>query len=269
MSAPLLDVTNLHVAYGQVVALRGVDLTVADGEIVAIVGANGAGKSTLLKSIAGLLAPQSGSITLDGRPIHGRPAYELVTSGVALLPEGRELFREMTVLENLHLGCWVGRRDTRVRDERIDEVFDYFPRLRERAHQRAATLSGGEAQMLGVGRALMSKPRLLLVDELSLGLAPLVVAELFEILKRANRDGMSLVIVEQFVHLALGNSDRAYVLVKGEVVTTGRSSDILADPELGAAYLGASAEAADAPARPPARTPAQRKPARSAGRPAR
>jgi branched-chain amino acid transport system ATP-binding protein len=250
MTAPLLDVKDLHVAYGQVVALRGVNMTVGDGEIVAIVGANGAGKSTLLKTISGLLGPRSGSITFDGDAIHGRPAYELVNNGVALLPEGRELFRELTVLENLHLGSWVGRRDTKVRDERIEQVFDFFPRLRERSHQRAATLSGGEAQMLGVGRALMSNPRLLLVDELSLGLAPLVVAELFEILKQANARGMSLVIVEQFVHLALGNSDRAYVLAKGEVVASGCSADILADPQLAAAYLGET-EAAPPAAAPP------------------
>jgi len=251
----LLDVHDLHVAYGQVVALRGIDLTVNDGEIVAIVGANGAGKSTLLKTISGLLSPKSGTITFDGEAIHGRPAYDLVNNGVALLPEGRELFREMTVLENLHLGSWVGRRDTKVRDERVEQVFDYFPRLRERSHQRAATLSGGEAQMLGVGRALMSNPRLLLVDELSLGLAPMVVAELFDILKQANKRGMSLVIVEQFVHLALGNSDRAYVLAKGEVVASGRSADILADPQLAAAYLGES----EAPAEPAPKPPPQRR----------
>jgi branched-chain amino acid transport system ATP-binding protein len=258
VSEPLLTVRDLHVAYGQVVALRGVNLHVDDGEIVAIVGANGAGKSTLLKTIAGLLSPRSGAITFDGDLIHGRPAYELISRGIAMLPEGRELFREMTVLENLHLGCWVNRRDTKLRNERVEEVFSYFPRLRERAHQRAATLSGGEAQMLGVGRALMSNPRLLLVDELSLGLAPLVVAELFEILKTANRRGMSIVIVEQFVHLALGNSDRAYVFAKGEVVATGRSADILNDPELGAAYLGSSSEPAPPPRTAPKKRPAKR-----------
>lgn len=253
MSESLLTVRDLHVAYGQVVALRGVNMHVDDGEIVAIVGANGAGKSTLLKTITGLLSPRSGAITFDGELIHGRPAYELIKRGVAMLPEGRELFREMTVLENLHLGCWVSRRDHRLRNERVEEVFGYFPRLRERAHQRAATLSGGEAQMLGVGRALMSNPRLLLVDELSLGLAPLVVAELFEILKTANKRGMSIVIVEQFVHLALGNSDRAYVFAKGEVVATGRSLDILKDPELGAAYLGETAPPPPAARKRPAK----------------
>ena len=234
----LLDVSNLTVAYGPVVALRDVSLTVEPGEIVAVIGANGAGKSTLLKSVSGLLAPRSGSITFDGDRIDGEPAYDVVTRGLSLLPEGRELFRELTVTENLHLGCWPDRKDTALRDERVEQVFGYFPRLRERARQRAATLSGGEAQMLGVARALMTNPRLLLVDELSLGLAPMVVTQLFDILRVANDRGMSLVIVEQFVHLALGNSHRAYVLAKGEVVRGGASQDLLADPALADSYLG-------------------------------
>jgi len=244
MSAPgtsLLEVDDLTVAYGPVVALRGVSVSVDPGEIVAVIGANGAGKSTLLKSVAGLLAPRAGTITFDGSRIDGRPAYDVVARGLALLPEGRELFRELTVLENLHLGFWTGRADTALRDERVEQVFGYFPRLRERARQRAATLSGGEAQMLGVARALMCEPRLLLVDELSLGLAPMVVTQLFDILRQANDRGMSLVIVEQFVHLALGNSHRAYVLAKGEVVRSGPSADLLADPDLAASYLGDAA----------------------------
>jgi branched-chain amino acid transport system ATP-binding protein len=237
----LLDVRDLTVSYGPVVALRNVSLSVEPGEIVAVIGANGAGKSTLLKSVSGLLAPRSGSIELAGVPIAGKAAYDVVTLGLAHLPEGRELFRELTVLENLHLGFWTGRADTALRDQRVEQVFGYFPRLRERARQRAATLSGGEAQMLGVARALMCEPRLLLVDELSLGLAPMVVTQLFDILRQANDRGMSLVIVEQFVHLALGNSHRAYVLAKGEVVRSGPSAELLADPALAASYLGDSA----------------------------
>ena len=242
-SPALLDVSDLTVAYGPVVALRNVSVQIAPGEIVAVIGANGAGKSTLLKSVSGMLAPRSGSITFAGQQIGGKPAYDVVRLGLAHLPEGRELFRELTVLENLHLGFWTGRKDTHLRDERVEEMFTYFPRLRERAKQHASTLSGGEAQMLGVARALMAKPRLLLVDELSLGLAPMVVTQLFEILKQANEGGMSLLIVEQFVHLALGNSDRAYVLAKGEVVQSGRSADLLADPDLAASYLGDAAAA--------------------------
>jgi branched-chain amino acid transport system ATP-binding protein len=237
-SPPLLEAKNLTVAYGPVVALRDVNVSIAPGEIVAVIGANGAGKSTLLKSLSGMLAPRAGEIWYAGSRIDGKPAYDVITLGVAHLPEGRELFREMSVLENLHLGFWTGRKDTKLRDERVEEMFTYFPRLRERAKQHASTLSGGEAQMLGVARALMCKPRLLLVDELSLGLAPMVVTQLFEILKQANETGMSLLIVEQFVHLALGNSDRAYVLAKGEVVAEGRSADLLADPDLAASYLG-------------------------------
>ncbi|HWL34941.1 MAG TPA: ABC transporter ATP-binding protein [Frankiaceae bacterium] len=237
----LLDVRDLTVSYGPVVALRNVTLSVEPGEIVAVIGANGAGKSTLLKSVSGLLAPRSGSIEFGGVPIAGKAAYDVITLGLAHLPEGRELFRELTVLENLHLGFWTGRADTALRDQRVEQVFGYFPRLRERAKQRAATLSGGEAQMLGVARALMCEPRLLLVDELSLGLAPMVVTQLFDILRQANDRGMSLVIVEQFVHLALGNSHRAYVLAKGEVVRSGPSAELLADPALAASYLGDSA----------------------------
>ena len=240
----VLDVQDLTVAYGPVVALRVVSLTVEPGEIVAVIGANGAGKSTLLKSLSGLLAPRSGTISFDGQRIDGMPAYDVIGLGLAHLPEGRELFRELTVLENLHLGFWTGRANTTLRDERVEQVFEYFPRLRERAKQRAATLSGGEAQMLGVARALMCEPRLLLVDELSLGLAPMVVTQLFDILKQANDRGMSLVIVEQFVHLALGNSHRAYVLAKGEVVRSGRSEDLLADPALAESYLGAARDTA-------------------------
>jgi branched-chain amino acid transport system ATP-binding protein len=251
---PLLEATNLTVAYGPVVALRNVNVAIAPGEIVAVIGANGAGKSTLLKSLSGMLAPRAGEIRFAGERIDGKPAYDVVRLGLAHLPEGRELFRELSVLENLHLGFWTGRANTSLRDERVEEMFTYFPRLRERAKQHASTLSGGEAQMLGVARALMCKPRLLLVDELSLGLAPMVVTQLFEILKQANATGMSLLIVEQFVHLALGNSDRAYVLAKGEVVAEGASAGLLADPDLAASYLGEAAAEPEPEAAPARKT---------------
>ena len=240
----LLDVSGLNVSYGAVQALRDVDLQVGAGEIVAVVGANGAGKSTLLKTVAGLLAPTSGRIVFDGEDIAGLPAYDVVRRSVTLLPEGRELFRDLTVLDNLHLGFWPTRRPTSLRDERVERMFDMFPRLRERSSQRASTLSGGEAQMLGVARALMCDPRLLVVDELSLGLAPQVVAQLFDILADVNAAGTSLLIVEQFVHLALEHSHRAYVLAKGSVVLSGYSNELASDPAIVTSYLGGTEPAA-------------------------
>jgi branched-chain amino acid transport system ATP-binding protein len=240
----LLEVHDLNVSYGAVQALRGVDLEVGTGETVAVVGANGAGKSTLLKTIAGLLAPTSGQILFDGEEIGGLPAYEVVRRSVSLLPEGRELFREMSVLENLHLGFWPTRHPTSLRDERVERMFELFPRLRERSSQQASTLSGGEAQMLGVARALMCDPRLLVVDELSLGLAPQIVSQLFDILGEVSEAGTSLLLVEQFVHLALEHSDRAYVLAKGSVVLSGDSAELASDPAIVTSYLGGAEPAA-------------------------
>ncbi|HEX8004150.1 MAG TPA: ABC transporter ATP-binding protein [Mycobacteriales bacterium] len=237
----LLDVRGLDVSYGAVTALRDVDLTVGAGEVVAVVGANGAGKSTLLKTVSGLLSPVRGEIVFDGEDIAGKPAFDVVKRGLTLLPEGRELFRDLSVLDNLHLGFWPTRKPTSLRDERVERAFDIFPRLKERAHQRASTLSGGEAQMLGVARALMCSPKLLVVDELSLGLAPKVVSQLFDVLGEVNAAGTSLLLVEQFVHLALEHSHRAYVLAKGSVALSGPSSELLADPAVVASYLGGSA----------------------------
>jgi branched-chain amino acid transport system ATP-binding protein len=234
----LLDVSGLNVSYGAVQALRDVDLEIGAGEIVAVVGANGAGKSTLLRTVAGLLAPTAGRIVFDGEDIAGMPAYDVVRRSITLLPEGRELFRDLSVLDNLHLGFWPTRRPTSLRDERVERMFDIFPRLRERSSQRASTLSGGEAQMLGVARALMCDPRLLVVDELSLGLAPQVVAQLFDILADVNAAGTSLLIVEQFVHLALEHSHRAYVLAKGSVVLSGDSNELASDATIVTSYLG-------------------------------
>jgi branched-chain amino acid transport system ATP-binding protein len=238
----LLEVSDLVVHYGIVQALRGVSLTVDAGEMVALVGANGAGKTTTLRTISGLLAPTSGTVTFDGKDIGGCAAHGVVRAGVAHLPEGRELFGGMTVLENLRLGAWV-RVDDPETDARLEEMLELFPRLRERVNQAAGTLSGGEQQMLGVARALMSAPRLLIIDELSLGLAPIIVAQLFDILRDVNRRGTAVVIVEQFVHMALSNTDRAYVLAKGEVVMLGKSADLLEDDSLVETYLGERAGA--------------------------
>ena len=243
---PLLDVRGLSVNYGAVTALRDIDMTVGEGEVVAVVGANGAGKSTLLKTVAGLLAPVRGEIWFDGENVAGQPAFDVVKKGITLLPEGRELFRDLSVLDNLHLGFWPVRKPSSLRDERVERAFEIFPRLRERSHQRASTLSGGEAQMLGVARALMCSPKLLVVDELSLGLAPKVVAQLFDVLGEVNAAGTSLLLVEQFVHLALEHSHRAYVLAKGSVAMSGPSADLLADPGVVASYLGGSSVPAPA-----------------------
>jgi branched-chain amino acid transport system ATP-binding protein len=241
----MLEVRGIDVFYGPVQALRDLTLSVGEGEMVALLGANGAGKTTTLRAISGLLAPARGSIRVGGVEAAGLAAQKVVRMGVAHVPEGRELFAELTVLENLRLGHWSRRKERARLNERVEHVFELFPRLRERARQLAGTMSGGEQQMLVAGRALMSQPRLLLVDELSMGLAPIVVEQLFEAIKQVNREGTTVLLVEQFVHLALQNTQRAYVLAKGEVAVEGRSSDLLASPDVMAAYLGETA--ADAP----------------------
>ena len=239
----MLDVSSINVRYGPVQALHGVSLSVGAGEIVALLGANGAGKTTTLRAISGLVPVVSGSVTLDGLPISGWKAPRIVAAGLAHLPEGRELFPQLSVLDNLRMGYWTHRKDKTHFAARLDEVMDHFPILRERADQAAATLSGGEQQMLGVARALMSAPRLLLVDELSLGLAPKIVSQLYGILAGINRElGTAVLLVEQFVHMALSNSTRAYVLAKGSVVMEGRSDELLRDPALISTYLGGGAE---------------------------
>jgi branched-chain amino acid transport system ATP-binding protein len=238
----MLEVDGIDVSYGPVQALRGVSLRVEDGEMVALVGANGAGKTTTLRAISGMLSPAAGEIRLGDERIDGQPPFVVVGRGVAHLPEGRELFADLSVLDNLRLGNWTRRRGRTFRAQ-VDRVMDHFPILRERSGQAAGTLSGGEQQMLGVARALMSNPRVLLVDELSLGLAPKIVAQLFEILAEVNSEGTSVLLVEQFVHMALANTNRAYVLVKGEVALEGASRELASSPELMAAYLGEGATA--------------------------
>jgi branched-chain amino acid transport system ATP-binding protein len=255
----LLGVESIDVFYGPIQALRGVSLHVEEGEMVALIGANGAGKTTTLRTVSGMLEPARGTITFDGAPIHGLPAYDVVKLGIAHLPEGRELFASMPVVENLKLGYWPRRKLKSGLHTQIDLVMDHFPILRKRAHQAAGTLSGGEQQMLGVARALMSSPRLLIVDELSLGLAPIIVQQLFEILDGINGEGTAVLLVEQFVHLALMHTERAYVLQKGEVALEGSSAQLLADPAVIASYLGESDPAfAGSPAPTAAAPPAKR-----------
>ena len=241
----MLSVEGIDVFYGSVQALRGVSLRVEDGEMVSLLGANGAGKTTTLRTISGLLTPRGGQIRFGDREVAGLSAQKVVRLGISHLPEGRELFPELTVLENLRLGHWSRRRERAKREERTEEMLDLFPRLRERSDQAAGTMSGGEQQMLAAARALMCQPDLLLVDELSLGLAPIVVTQLFDAISAVNERGTAVLLVEQFVHLALQHTSRAYVLAKGEVVLEGPSSDLLASPDLMSAYLGEAGESTE------------------------
>jgi len=234
---PALRVQDLTAGYGGLPALHGVSLEVNRGEIVALVGANGAGKSTLLRTIAGLLQPGSGRIDLDGRRIDGRPAHEIVRSGIAYVPEGRHLFGRLTVLDNLLLGSYT-QPDERTRAQGLDEVTTLFPVLKDRAGQLAGTLSGGEQQMLAIARGLMSRPRVLLLDEPSLGIAPKLVARIYEALSAINRAGLTLLLVEQNVRAALACASRAYVLQTGRIVREGASADLLGSDLVRKAFLG-------------------------------
>lgn len=255
----LLEVNDIHVSYGSIVALRGVTLEVHAGERIALLGANGAGKSTTLRAISGMNSVTSGSIHMDGQPIQNLPPYEVVKHGITHGPEGRELFGALSVEENLRLGFWPELKRGKSRGDyhaMLDRVYGLFPRLKERRKQEAITMSGGEQQMLVMARALMSNPRVLMMDEMSLGLAPMIVQQLFDIAAEVNQQGTAVVIVEQFVHTALNNTDRAYVLEKGTVVMESKSKDLLADPALLAAYLGESDHGAakkDEPAKPAAK----------------
>jgi branched-chain amino acid transport system ATP-binding protein len=236
---PLLEVRDLCVRYGKVEALRAIGLSVGRGRIAAVIGPNGAGKTTLLSAIAGLLPCAAGEIALDGVSIAGAPVEENVARGMALVPETREIFARMTVLDNLELGAFPLRRAGRRRSgELLGEVFTIFPRLRERRHQAAGTLSGGERQMLALGRALMSGPRLLLLDEPSLGLAPLVVREILRVVAELRRRGVSILLVEQNARAALEIADEAFVLETGEVKLSGPAAAVAGDPRVIESYLG-------------------------------
>lgn len=257
----LLEIDGIDVFYGSIQALRGVSFEMREGEKVALLGANGAGKTTTLRTISGLLRPARGAIRFRGEPIHGLPAHEVVGRGVAHLPEGRELFPTLTVEENLRFGYITRRKDKQKYPAALERAFQRFPRLKERRRQAAGTLSGGEQQMLAISRSLMSDPALLIVDELSLGLAPIIVEQLFEILNEVNAAGTSVLIVEQFVHMALANTDRAYVLAKGEIALSDTSDNLERNPKLVASYLG-EAEVGVAPGE---ETPARRRPRRKGG----
>jgi branched-chain amino acid transport system ATP-binding protein len=232
----LLEVENLEVAYGGIQAVKGVDLTVRQGELVCLIGANGAGKTTTLKALAGMLRPRAGHVRYEGRGITGRPAHELVRRGLALVPEGRGIFARLTVAENLTLGAYTRRDGEIARD--LAHVYSWFPQLASRRRQLAGTLSGGEQQMLAIGRALMGKPRLLLLDEPSMGLAPILVQRIFEIIRRIVAEGVTLLLVEQNARLALEVASRGYVMESGKIVRTDTAARLLTDPAVRAAYLG-------------------------------
>ena len=237
MNPVLLKISGLKSRYGGILALKGVDLEVRAGELVSVIGANGAGKTTLLKSILGMVDREAASMTLDGEDILRLPSLDIVRKGIALVPEGRQVFGPMSVEENLQMGAYLVRDAARSR-EQLETVYRLFPVLKARSAQLAETLSGGEQQMLALGRALMGNPRLLLVDELSLGLAPIVVHELYRKLMELHREGMTIVIVEQNARLALHASDRVYVLSTGAVVLEGKASELRENETVRKAYLG-------------------------------
>ncbi len=237
MNLTMLELENVHVRYGPIEALHGVSLRVAAGTIVTLIGGNGAGKSTTLRTISGLLTPTAGRITFEGRPIHGRAPHEILGLGIGHVPEGRQIFPTLTVWENLRLGAF---REGRAREvtERLEAVFQDFPVLRERSGQLGGTLSGGEQQMLAIGRALMARPRLLMLDEPSLGLAPLYVERVVEIVKALNTRGISILLVEQRAHTALRIAERGYVLETGRIVLGDEGSRLLENEDVKRAYLG-------------------------------
>ena len=233
---PLLKVNNIHVYYGAIHAIKGISLEVNEGEIVTLIGANGAGKSTTLNTIAGLLKPRQGSIAFGGMPVDGTAASKMVYKGLSLCPEGRRVFQQMTVRENLEMGAY-SRPNAEVA-ESMERVYGFFPRLKEREKQVAGTLSGGEQQMLAMGRALMSKPRLMMLDEPSMGLAPILVEQIFEIIGDMNRAGTTILLVEQNAQMALSIADRAYVMETGRITMEGDASELMHDDNVRKAYLG-------------------------------
>ena len=232
-----LEIRDLHVSYGGIRALKGIDLTVEEGQIVTLIGANGAGKSTTLRAISGLQKPQSGSILYGGEELVGLPAKEIVRRGIIHVPEGRRVFPDMTVAENLKIGAFL-RKDKDGIASDMDYVYSLFPRLKERSWQPAGTLSGGEQQMLAVGRALMSRPKVLMMDEPSLGLAPLIVKDIFSIIRRVNADGITVLLIEQNANAALRIADYGYVLETGVIALTGTGEELLRNESVREAYLG-------------------------------
>ena len=234
---PLLEIEDMHSYYGHIQALRGISLTVDEGEVVTLIGSNGAGKTTTLRSIHGILPPKQGRIIFAGEEIQGVPAHELISRGIAQSPEGRRIFFRMTVLENLEMGAYHRNDASGIRED-MDRVFALFPRLKERTKQEAGTMSGGEQQMLAIGRALMSRPRLLLLDEPSMGLAPVLVERIFEIIREINKQGTTILLVEQNANIALEIATRGYVLESGAIVNSAPAAELREDPTVREAYLG-------------------------------
>jgi branched-chain amino acid transport system ATP-binding protein len=233
----MLELRDIHTYYGNIRAVRGISITINSGEMVCLIGANGAGKSTTLMTVSGIHTPVEGSVYFEDQDITNTSAEERVTLGISQVPEGRLIFPDMTVLENLELGAY-SRSDRQGIREDLDKIFQFFPVLEERQKQRGGSLSGGEQQMLAIGRALMSHPRLLLLDEPSLGLAPLIVKQIFEIIEQINADGTTILLVEQNAQIALQVTDRGYVMETGEITIEGTSADLLADERVRQAYLG-------------------------------
>jgi branched-chain amino acid transport system ATP-binding protein len=240
VTTPLLELKALKVAYGGIQAVKGIDLEVAQGELVCLIGANGAGKTTTLKGITGLQPVKSGKIHYAGEDITGKPAFKLVRKGLSMVPEGRGVFGALTIEENLAMGAYA-RDDRAAIKEDVERVFALFPRLKERRKQTAGTLSGGEQQMLAMGRAMMSRPKLLLLDEPSMGLAPLMVQKVFETVVAISKEGVTILLIEQNAKLALEVSSRGYVMESGEITLQGEASKLLSDPKVREAYLGEAA----------------------------
>ena len=236
MSA-LLNVKDLKVSYGGINAVKGIDLHVNQGELVALIGANGAGKSSSMKAIAGLLTPSAGEIHFVNQETRKLPAYELVRLGLGMVPEGRGVFKRMTILENLQMGAYLKTNPKDI-ERKLEEVYSYFPRLKERLSQLAGTLSGGEQQMVAMGRAMMAEPKLLLLDEPSMGLSPIMVETIFDVVRSLSSSGMTILLVEQNARLALQMADRAYVMESGLITLSGSGKDLLEDSRVRAAYLG-------------------------------
>ena len=233
----MLEIKDLEVYYGMIQAIKGISFEVNEGEVIALIGANGAGKTNILHTISGLIAPKKGSITFEGQEITKIPAHKIVENGLAQVPEGRRVFPSLSVLQNLKLGAYT-RKDKKEIDDTLKMIYERFPRLEERKNQPAGTLSGGEQQMLAMGRALMSKPRIILMDEPSMGLSPIFVNEIFDIIKQVSASGTTVLLVEQNAKKALSIADRGYVLETGKIVKEGKASDLLNDEAVKKAYLG-------------------------------
>jgi branched-chain amino acid transport system ATP-binding protein len=237
MMGALLKVSDLKVSYGGINAVKGISLHVNQGELVALIGANGAGKSSSLKAIAGLLTPSAGEIEFAQQQTKKLPAYELVRLGLGMVPEGRGVFKRMTILENLQMGAFL-KKDAKAFQQKLEEVYFYFPRLKERLSQLAGTLSGGEQQMVAMGRAMLAEPKLLLLDEPSMGLSPIMVETIFDVIRNLSANGMTILLVEQNARLALQMASRAYVMESGSITLSGSGKDLLEDSRVRTAYLG-------------------------------